>query len=184
MLLAVIATVLAIVLAQVKLSSPSAPAGSGSGTAVLVKAGVTHVYDGDTIEVMGVGKVRLIGIDAMDGYNLERALSQARRFGMSVEQVKKWADRATDFARDKLKGRRVGLYFGPERTDGFGRTLAYVHLRGEDGQEEDFDLMMLREGLAAAYHDFPHPRLDEYLKAEKEAQAGRAGMWKDASLRP
>jgi micrococcal nuclease len=188
MLLAAIAAAVAILVAQLKLTSPSAPASPGSGTTsgapAFVKGGVTHVYDGDTVEVMGTGRVRLIGIDSMDGHNLERAFSQARRFGMSVEDVKRWADRATDFARDKLKGRRVTLYFGPERSDGFGRTLAYVHLHGEAAQEEDFNLTMLREGLAVAYRGFPHPRLDEYLKAEKEAQAARAGIWKNATLRP
>ena len=52
---------------------------------------VTYVYDGDTIEVAGVGKVRLLGIDAMDDYNQDRTAEQARRYGMPAATVKHWA---------------------------------------------------------------------------------------------
>ncbi len=186
-LIAVLALALAVIAAQLKPAAPAARPGSeteaGAGTASFVKAGVERVYDGDTIEASGVGKVRLIGIDAMDGYNLERALSQARSFGMSAEQVKAWADRATEYARRRLRGRRVTLCYGPERTDAYGRTLAYVQVPGAAG-EEDFNLQMLRAGMAVAYRDFPHPRLEAYVAAEKEAQAARAGLWKDATVRP
>jgi len=151
-----------------------APARSGT---------VTRVYDGDTIEVSGVGKVRLIGIDAPDGYNLERALSQAHLYGLEVEQVKAWADRATEFARQTLAGQAVALHYGEERKDGFDRTLAYVHVESRQG-DEDFSLLILRQGLAAAYRGFDHPRRDLYLQAEAKAKAARAGMWKDAVIQP
>jgi len=187
-LLAVIALAIALIVAQLRLISPSAPSSVRSGSvpaaSASIQAGVSYVYDGDTIEATGVGKVRLIGIDAMDDYNMERALSQSRRFGMSIEQVRVWAARATEFARERLKGRRVTLRYGPERTDGYGRTLAYVQVPGAAGEEEDFNLQMLRTGMAVAYHAFPHPRLEAYLKAEKAAQAERTGLWNDATIQP
>jgi len=189
-LVAVLVLVLIAVLTRSGVIAPSSPAPTqpapppAGGTAALVSGEVSHVYDGDTIEVSGVGKVRLIGIDAMDGYNLQRALSQSRRYGLSVERVKQWADAATEFARQRLRGERVTLHFGPERTDDYGRTLAYVHFRGSGGEDEDFNVAMLKAGLAAAYVDFDHPRRQEYLKAEAEAQAARAGLWREARTQP
>jgi len=141
---------------------------------------VTRVYDGDTIEVAGVGKVRLIGIDAMDGYNERRMLEQAQRYGMGLGRVRHWAVQATEFAREMLQGRRMTLEPGEQRADAYGRLLAYVRL--ESG--EDFNLLMLRKGLAAAYHAFPHPRRQEYLRAEKAAREAGLGLWQDARNRP
>ncbi|MHC4788725.1 MAG: thermonuclease family protein [Planctomycetota bacterium] len=146
---------------------------------------VSEVYDGDTVEVRGLGPVRLIGIDAMDQMNEERTLSQSQRYGMRVDRVRHWAGRASAFAHEGLDGQQVALHFGDEEADGYGRTLAYVHpLQEEGGEGEDFNLLMLREGLAAAYHAFPHPRRSEYLRAEDGAQAERRGLWQDASIHP
>jgi len=148
------------------------PAGTGR---------VTYVYDGDTIEVAGVGKVRLIGIDAMDGYNADRTAGQSRRYGMSPERVRHWAEEATRSARRTLQGREVRLGYGPEAFDAYGRVLAYVML-GEEGR--DFGLEMITAGLAAAYERFDHPRRGQYLRAQQRAQAQRTGMWSDAQIRP
>lgn len=183
----VVALVVGVILALAgpRLKAPAAPAVPEPPTAVSGRTDetggtVTRVYDGDTIEVSGVGRVRLLGIDAPDGYNLERALAQAQRYGLAVEGVKAWADRATEFSRQTLKGRRVVLQYGEQRTDDFDRTLAYVH--AEDGQ--DVNLALLRRGFAAAYRDFDHPRRDLYLWAEAEARAARIGMWQDAAIGP
>ncbi len=145
-----------------------------------VRGRVSQVYDGDTVEVEGVGDVRILGIDALDGYEQARTKDQARRYGMSREQVRHWAERGTAFARRRLAGRVVAVRTGPEPTDAYGRTLAYVHV----GEGEDFGLELLRRGLAAAYRRFEHPRLGGYLAAEGRAQQRRAGMWSDAKIRP
>ena len=73
------------------------------------------------------------------------------------------------------------LEYGPEARDRYGRVLAYVEM-GQDRQ--DFDLLMLTKGLAAAYEIFEHPRRPQYLSAQAAAQAQRVGMWKDATIRP
>ncbi|MCK4374163.1 MAG: thermonuclease family protein [Candidatus Brocadiae bacterium] len=150
-----------------------------------VAGAVTHVYDGDTIEVSGVGKVRLIGIDAMDGHNADRMSSQSQLYGLSSGEVRRWAKRAADFARHELKGRRVVLHHGREGFDAYGRTLAYVHLpTGGTGGGDDFNLRMLKAGLAAAYRRAEHPRREDYLRAEQAAQDERVGMWTDARIQP
>ena len=142
---------------------------------------VTHVYDGDTIEVAGVGKVRLIGVDAMDGVNQKRTASQSAYYEMAPERVRHWAERATQFTRERLEGKEVLLRYGPEVTDRYGRVLAYVHLAQarEGGEEVDFNLLLIRKGLAAAYRRFSHPRRAEYVLAEGRASAECTGMWAD-----
>ncbi|KPK63057.1 MAG: hypothetical protein AMK73_05425 [Planctomycetes bacterium SM23_32] len=184
---ALLAGVLVLLALAVLRQTPTGRQGAASGTAV---GTVTFVYDGDTVEVAGVGKVRLIGVDALDAYNEERTLSQAGRYGLSVEQVRRWAGRAAEFARASLLGRGVRLWFGDELYDAYGRTLAYVHVGGSadeggaGGPGGDFNLVLLERGLAAAYRAFPHPRLEAYLRAEREAQAAGRGMWGDARVRP
>lgn len=173
--LAVGVLLLAALIGLLARSPSSAPARPGN------EGVVSYVYDGDTIEVAGVGKVRLLGIDAMDDYNLERTAEQARLYGMSQAMVKRWAEEATRFARQTLDHGTVRLEYGPEARDRYGRVLAYVEL-GEGRQ--DFDLLMVTKGLAAAYEIFEHPRRAQYLGAEHEAEARRVGMWKDATIRP
>jgi micrococcal nuclease len=144
----------------------------------------TYVYDGDTIEVTGVGKVRLIGIDAFDDHNAEKAAAQAARYGLSRRQVRDLAARGTDRAIEALKGRRLVLEPGYEPTDDYGRALAYVRIAGEGGAGPDFNLSMIETGLAAAFRAFDHPRLAAYLAAEESARQEGRGMWADARLRP
>ncbi|MHC4592131.1 MAG: thermonuclease family protein [Planctomycetota bacterium] len=144
---------------------------------------VTRAYDGDTLEVSGIGKVRLIGIDALDGHNTDRMAGQSRRYGLSVRDVQYWAGEATDFARRELEGRRVALTLGLKLHDEYGRVLAYVSLLREEAPQ-DFGLLMLRGGLAATYPNVRHALWEEYVRAEREAQSRRRGMWQDARLQP
>jgi len=173
--LAAAVLVLAALLGLLPVGTQRAPARTPS------EGAVTYVYDGDTIEVAGAGKVRIIGIDAMDGYNMSRAAEQSRSYGMPLGTVKHWAQEATKFARATLDHQTVTLEYGPEAHDRYGRVLAYVEL-GEG--REDFGLLMITKGLAAAYVAFDHPRRARYLRAEDRAQDERIGMWKDATIRP
>jgi micrococcal nuclease len=155
----------------------------GAAPGASVVGAVTRIYDGDTFEVAGVGTVRLIGVDAMDAYRQERTASQSERYGLAVERVEHWAGLATECAQDRLEGRRVRVLFGPERKDRYGRVLAYLRLYPA-GAGEDYGLLMLRDGLAAANHGIDHPRREEYLEAEDRAQSVRKGMWQDARVHP
>lgn len=144
---------------------------------------VGRVYDGDTLEVAGVGKVRVLGIDALDGHNREKTQGQSRWYGLTTRQVEHWAEKATNVAAERLQNRRVILHLGRDRLDAHGRTLAYVHLSEEAGGQ-DFGLLMLARGLAATYRNAPHARQEQYLAAERRAQTAREGMWQDTRIRP
>jgi micrococcal nuclease len=172
--------------ALVVLRAPAAngPPASASANPRERQGVCTYVYDGDTIEVAGVGKVRLIGMDAFDAHNLEKMAGQGRRYGLSPERVRDLAGQGTRRAIAALKGRRVKLRPGYEEKDDYGRVLAYVHVAAEDGGERDFSLGMIQEGLGAAFRSFDHPRLAAYLEAEEQARQAGRGMWADARLRP
>lgn len=141
---------------------------------------VTFVYDGDTVEVSGLGKVRLLGVDALDSRNRSKVQSQARHLDMTVEQVTSWAVKAEEFVRQKLQDRRVRLEFGPERRGDHGRLLAYVYIESE-GERVNVNKLLLRKGFATAYRAFDHPLKQKFLEVERQARRDENGLWKDAS---
>lgn len=141
---------------------------------------VSFVYDGDTIQVSGVGKVRLLGVDALDSRNQSKIREQARNLGMERGQVVGWARKAESFARGKLAGRIVKLEMGREKRGDYGRLLAYVHFDGKSGKI-NFNRLLLQRGFATAYCAFDYRLKNEFLRTEKEARRRNRGLWGDAT---
>lgn len=125
---------------------------------------VRAVFDGDTIAVSTLGRVRLLGIDAPE---IGRGFDTAAPFGREAKErlaalvLHRWVRLETD---------------GPHR-DGYQRRLAYV-IR-EDGVF--VNAVLVREGLVRVTARQPIVRLDELKRAETEAQRFRRGMWAAAS---
>jgi endonuclease YncB( thermonuclease family) len=116
------------------------------------------VVDGDTIEISpavdGKDTVRLIGIDAP-----EEATAQCR-----AQPLAKAATREAALWEEI----KVRLEFDEDRTDNYGRLLAYVHdpMLGQMMNAE-----MLRSGYAQVYIVPPNTKHeDELRKAQKEAK--------------
>jgi micrococcal nuclease len=62
---------------------------------------------------------------------------------------------------------------GPEKRDGFGRLLAYVHADGLN-----VNLELVRQGWSAFYTKYGKGRLAaEFEKAEAEARRAKVGLW-------
>lgn len=121
---------------------------------------VERVVDGDTIVVQGVGRVRLIGVDTPETVDPRRPVE---RFGRE----------ASAFTKRLLEGRRVRLEYDRERTDRYGRTLAYVHL--PDGTLANAEIIRL--GYGHAYTRFPFRYLDRFRQLEREARDAGRGLW-------
>jgi endonuclease YncB( thermonuclease family) len=109
---------------------------------------VTHVVDGDTVDLANGERVRLVGIDTPEvgecGYEQS---SQA-------------------LARLVLD-RQVALVVSDEDRDGYGRLLRYVDVGGVDA-----GLQLVRDGLAVARYDSRdgygfHPREPQYVAADR-----------------
>ena len=124
---------------------------------------VRFVFDGDTIDVATVGRVRLLGIDAPE---IGRGLDTPAPFGRE--------------ARARLSAlvlhRWVRLEYEGATTDAYHRRLAYVMT--EDGQF--VNAVLVSEGLARVSARTPLARLRELQRAEAAAQASRRGMWGSA----
>ena len=121
---------------------------------------VERVIDGDTVVVRGVGRVRLIGVDTPETVDPRRA-------------VEFFGREASAFTKRLLEGQRVRLEYDRERTDRYGRTLAYVYLR--DGTFANAEIV--RRGYGHAYTRFPFRYLDRFRRLEREAREAGRGLW-------
>jgi len=124
---------------------------------------VRYAVDGDTIDVGGIGRVRLLGVDAPE-------------IGAVFDTPAPFARQARNFMASLVVGRWVRLELDAEAYDAYGRLLAYV-IR-DDGLDANAEL--LRAGLARISARYPLRRLSELQSAEADAQSARRGMWGEA----
>jgi endonuclease YncB( thermonuclease family) len=120
---------------------------------------VSNVVDGDTVDVQGVGRIRVIGIDTPErgacGYDSATLAMAALVLGESVTLVPGAA----------------------EDVDRYGRLLRYV-----DVGSTDAGLSLIADGWAIARYDSrdgygAHPRESSYVAAD--AAAADLGCYPD-----
>ncbi|MCF8475077.1 MAG: thermonuclease family protein [Emcibacter sp.] len=124
---------------------------------------VITVVDGDTVILKDQTRVRLVGI-------------QAPKLPLGRKNFIKWplSDQSKDSLSDLVLHKFVTLYFGGQKQDRYGRSLAHLFLdNGLWVQGE-----MLKQGMARVY-SFPDNRaaLPEMLAYEKKARKTKAGIW-------
>jgi micrococcal nuclease len=120
---------------------------------------VAAVIDGDTIEVAGGRRVRLVQIDAPEP-------SEGECWG---------SEAATELRKLLPEGTRVRLARDVrlDEVDRFGRLLRYVFT-----EERNVNLALVERGGAAAWFAGGRGRYaDELLAASREARAARRGLW-------
>jgi endonuclease YncB( thermonuclease family) len=119
---------------------------------------VTHVLDGDTIDVQIEDKTyraRYIGIDSPED-------------GQPISQE------ATEFNRQMVEGKKVILEKDISETDRYNRLLRYAYL--PDGTF--VNAMLVGAGFARAVAYPPDVKFHDYLtQIEQEAQANSLGIW-------
>lgn len=137
---------------------------------------VLKVVDGDTVELAGVGTVRLIGIDAPEsGYNQRTSGPEEVRLGLEAKA----------FLTRLLQGKRVWVELDVQERDRYRRVLAYLYLEDPRGDWAyggrrflQVNLKMVRAGWAEPYTVPPNVRYaDLYLEAAREARAKGRGIW-------
>jgi micrococcal nuclease len=153
--------------------SPSASASVVKTPTAVVKEGfyrVTHVVDGDTIEVDLNGanqKVRLIGINTPETVDPRK-------------KVECFGKEASAHAKETLTDANVKLEADPTQddTDKYGRILRYVIL--EDGT--NFNLQQIADGYAYEYtYSKKYRYQKEFRAAQASAKAGERGLWSPAT---
>ena len=138
---------------------------------------VSLVIDGDTIALENRERVRLIGIDtpeARESRKLERDVSRTKT---SREAIIEMGKAATKFTKSLAEGKRVRLEFDVERTDRYGRLLAYVYL--PNGKMLNAEL--LKAGYAQVYTFQPNIKhVDSFLELQRKARETKTGFWKES----
>lgn len=146
----------------------AAPVGTPRADPAAATAVVLKVVDGDTIDVRddvrGRLRIRVLGINT----------PETKKPGYTVGC---FGPEATAFAKANLLGQQVAVQSDPtqDRTDRYGRTLAY--LVRADGR--DYSVEVVRAGMALAYvyKDNPVERYPAIAAAEQEARTAGRGLW-------
>ena len=139
---------------------------------------VVRVYDGDTIKVENIGKVRLIGIDTPEWKGSDRDRYYIRQ-GISESTLRRIATASREYVEQNAVGKMVVLTTDHEARDRYGRLLAYVHL--PDGRL--LNRILLEEGLAVVYRRFDFSFKSDFIRAEQSARKMFRGLWSDLKMR-
>ena len=132
---------------------------------------VVRVVDGDTVKVrLGDSRpitVRYIGVDTPESVK-------------PGTPVQCFAAPASKFNERLVTGKRVRLRIGRERTDRYGRTLAYVYLL--DGPDRFVNAELVRRGYARAVEFPPNTDFaDRFDRLERRAREQKRGLWSACS---
>ncbi|MGH3108478.1 MAG: thermonuclease family protein, partial [Rubrobacter sp.] len=127
---------------------------------------VERVVDGDTIvvnpAVSGTEDVRLLGVDTPETVD-------------PTEPVEPYGPEASAFTNQQLEGERVTLIFDQEKTDQYGRTLAYVRI---SGASVTLNETLLEQGYAQLYVVPPNDRFEaRFSQAQDQASQAQRGIW-------
>ena len=128
---------------------------------------VSKISDGDTFYVKTENsekfKIRLIGIDAPESYNVGKKFRK-EYFGKEAKV----------FVTNLLKDKKVKLTFDVQKIDRYGRILAYVYL--ENGVF--LNQYLVENGFAVVATFPPNIKFVEvFTKAEKSARNKKLGLW-------
>ncbi|MEI7640224.1 MAG: thermonuclease family protein [bacterium] len=121
---------------------------------------VTRVIDGDTVEISGGRRVRLLGLDTPETTHPDLP---AQRFG----------EEAKAFTKKAIEGRQCVFECEENNaSDVFGRILAYVYC---DNKMVNLDLVKF--GYAHVYTKHSNSKMSEFISAENFARRRGNGMW-------
>lgn len=121
---------------------------------------VARVIDGDTIEIEGGQRIRLIGIDTPETVNPRVPVAC---FGKE----------ASDKTKSLLEGKSVTLEKDVSETDTYGRLLRYVFL--DTLFVNDY---LVRQGFAQVSTYPPDVKYqNQFQEAQKEARDNNRGLW-------
>lgn len=134
-----------------------------------VEVTVSRVIDGDTFEIEGQHKVRLIGINTPESTNKQEL----------------YGKEASAFTKSQLEGKTVYLQKDVSEADRYGRLLRYVWLeKPTDPHNENeirrkmFNAIIVQEGYAQPSTYPPDVAYSEYfVKFAREAREQGVGLW-------
>jgi micrococcal nuclease len=132
---------------------------------------VSRIVDGDTVVILiddSPVKVRLIGVDTPETVHPSKP-------------VQHYGKEASTFTRNLLRGESVYLKYGSERTDRYGRLLAYLY-RAPDGLFVNAEIV--RQGYGHAYVQFPFEHMNRFVALQARARESGKGLWAASPAEP
>lgn len=157
----------------------SRPDGATDAKGATVDVTVTRVVDGDTIAVEyengTADSVRLVGVDTPEVHveNDPGNFEGVPDTNAGRACLDRWGERASAFAKERLHGREVTLWFDPnlDRRGYYNRLLASVEVSGET-----FNYWLVAQGYARVYESDFSER-ERYYEAEALARQEGRGLW-------
>ena len=132
---------------------------------------VVRVIDGDTVKIDYNGKatnVRLIGVDTPETVHPNKP-------------VEEYGKEASNFTKNLLLGESVYLRFDIDKTDKYGRLLAYLY-RAPDGLFVNLEIV--RQGYGHAYTQFPFKHMELFRHYGNRARTAGKGLYGDPGPLP
>lgn len=129
---------------------------------------VTHVIDGDTIEIDTGQKVRYIGIDTPE---IHKPKTPIQCFGKE----------ATAKNKELVEGKHIRMEKDISETDRYGRLLRYVYVINDSSPSASLFVneYLVKEGYAAAATFPPDVKYaDHFRQLQNQAMGQRKGLWK------
>lgn len=147
-----------------KPENPVASQIESAQTSELVK--VTRLIDGDTIEIEGGKRVRLIGMDTPE-------INKTGETGCFGKE-------AADYATKLLNGQLIKMEKDISEVDRYNRLLRYIYLG-----ETMINDKLVRDGYARVYTYPPDVKYkDKFLESEKYARENDLGLWSKCASSP
>lgn len=135
----------------------------------------TRIIDGDTIKLETGERVRFIGVDTPESRSNKKLKRDMLKSGQDAEVILQMGKEAGKFTKSLVEGKNVILEFDVQRTDKYGRLLAYVYL--EDGTFVNAEIV--KQGYASLMTIPPNIKYVElFQKLFKEARENNRGLWK------
>lgn len=134
---------------------------------------VLWIYDGDTLKIENIGKVRLLGIDAPEYKASSRDNFYRKNFNIEAHQLRRVAQQAKRYLMSTVKGETVRLQLEDKQKDKYNRLLAYVYLA--DGKM--INRILLEKGMASVFRRYNFHYKKEFLKIERKARNKGLGLW-------
>ena len=125
---------------------------------------VTHVVDGDTIDIENDKRIRLLGID-------------------SPERDACYYEESRDALYDLILEKEITIEKDISGTDRYDRFLRYVYVPSDSPEEDDLFVneWLVRGGYATTFAVAPDNRYRDLLSsAQQEAREKERGLWGDS----
>lgn len=131
----------------------------------MLEATVTHVIDGDTLEVQFRNgrkeTIRLLLVDTPETNH-------------PSQPVQPYGPEATQFAKEQLENQKIQIEIGTQIRDKYDRLLGYVWIN-----DQLFNEMLLERGLARTAYIYPPniKYLNQFHETQQIAMNEKIGVW-------